>query len=766
MRASRAGWAVAALAGLVLAGMAPVSAAVAATPAGCAAPAAGQASCSAMVTPGSTAMPESDLQAAGTLPSGLGPLDLRRAYGLESSSLTGGVGQTVAVVTDYGDPTAEADMATYRSEYSLPACGSGCFSVVDENGGTNYPPAGPAGWTLATADSLDMISAVCPNCHILLVEAGATSNGATTAGITDEGTAENTAVSMGAKFITNTYGSPEASFGASELTYDTDYFNHPGVAITAPDGSGGGYGTWYPAASPDVIAVGGTTLTKNSSTARGFTETAFSGTGSGCSSYEPQPSWQADLNTGCPTRMLNDVSAVADPASEVEAYDTTGGGWQEGGGGDIASAIVAAAFALAGTPAAGSYPASYLYGHDGAGLVNDITSGSNGSCGSTSNGDPSPLCNAGTGYDGPSGVGSIASATALGATAPDDSLTGGPAVADPENGSLDVFGVGNANGTVWGDSWTKSGGWSGWANMGGTLKGLQLSSVYNPASGNLEVYGLRSDGDVVEDYTANGTTWSGWKSLGGTFGGPPSAVYDPLDNSLDVWEVGTTGTAFENSWRAASGWSGWKNESGTFSQGGLDAVYDPIHQDIQVYGTGNANGTVWGGTYTPAGGFSGWSNMSGNLTGQLSAVYDPLSRNMEVYGQDTAGFTEESYSSNGGSTWTAWHELPTAGPPLPYPPNAVYDPATSALEVWAAGASSGTSFDDSWTPGGGWTDWQNHSGVLGSGLYPVYDPNAGELRIFGVGQGASGTVWGAALAPSGSFTAWGNMSGGLQTGDM
>jgi subtilase family serine protease len=107
--------------------------------------------------------------ASSSLPAGLGPLSLRYAYGLEYSSLAGGVGQTVAVVTEYGDSTAESDMADYRSKYSLPACGSGCFSVVDENGGTNYPPAGPAGWTLADAQALDTISAICPNCHILLV---------------------------------------------------------------------------------------------------------------------------------------------------------------------------------------------------------------------------------------------------------------------------------------------------------------------------------------------------------------------------------------------------------------------------------------------------------------------------------------------------------------------------------------------------------------------------------------------------------------------
>ena len=762
----RAGWALAAVAALVLMAVAPVSASAVPAPSGCGTPATGQISCGALLTPGTAPVSASALRpataasgtaAAASLPPGLAPLSLRNAYGLDDSSLTGGVGQTVAVVTEYGDSTAESDMAAYRSEYSLPACGSGCFSVVDENGGTDYPPAGPAGWTLAAAQSLDIISAICPNCHIMLVEAGVTSDGSTTVGVSDLGAAENTAVSLGAKFVTNTWFTPEATFGTSEPAYDSDYFDHPGVAITAPDGNGAGYGTYYPAASPDVIAVGGTTLTPDASAARGWTETTWSGTGSGCSPYEAKPSWQA--GSGCTTRMLNDVSAVADPsASPVATYDTTSGGWVEGGGDDIAGALIAAAYALAGTPSAGTFPASYLYAHHGAGQVNDITSGSNGTC------TIAYFCTAASGYDGPTGFGSPASASALGATAPDASLAGRPAVADPENGSLDVFGVGTANGTVWGDSWTKSGGWSGWANMTGTLKGIPLSSLYDPASGNLEVYGLGSSGDVEEDHSSNGTTWSGWKDLGGTFAGSPSAVYDPLDNSVDVWEVGTTGTAFEDSWKPASGWSGWQNKSGTFSQAGLDAVYDPLNATIQVYGVGNANGTVWGGSYTPSAGFSGWSNMSGSMTGRLSAVYDPLSRNLEVYGQDLSGYTEESYSTNNGATWSGWHELASAGPSLAYPPSAVYNPLDNSVEVWATG-TSGTTFNDSWTPSGGWAAWQNRSGTLGSGLAPVFDSNSGDLRIFGVGN-ANGTVWGAALTPSGAWDAWGNMSGTLQTGDM
>jgi hypothetical protein len=700
------------------------------------------------------------MAAASSLPAGLGPLSLRYAYGLEDSSLTGGVGQTVAVVTEYGDSTAESDMADYRSQYSLPACGSGCYSVVDENGGTNYPPAGPAGWTLADAQALDTISAICPNCHIRLVEAGTTTDGTTTVGISDLGAAENTAVSLGANFVTNTWYTPEATFGTSEPTYDSEYFNHPGVAITAPDGNGAGSGTYYPAASPDVIAVGGTTLTADSSTDRGWTETAWSGTGSGCSPYEAKPSWQTD--TGCSTRMLNDTAAVADPSnSPVASYDTTSGGWVEGGGNDVSSALVAAAFALAGTPASGSYPASYLYGHDGANLINDITSGSDGTC------TTAYFCTAGTGYDGPTGVGTIASATALGAHAPDASLAGGPAVVDPATGSLDVFGVGTGDGTVWGDTWTASGGWAAWQNMSGVLDAKPLSAQYDPATGDIEVYGLSTKGVVEEDYSSNGTTWSGWKSLGGTFVGAPSAVFNPLDNSVDVWEVGTAGTTFVDSWHPASGWSGWQNKSGLLSPNGLDAVYDPVHRTMQVYGVGTENGTVWGGSYTDAVGssFSGWKNMSGNLTGVLSAVYDPDTGNMEVYGQDTSDATEETQSSDGGAGWAAWHYLYNAGPVLSHPPFAVYNPQDSSIEVWAAGGNTGTTFDDSWTPSGGWTSWLNRSGLIISAVDPVYDLNSGDLRTFGVGP-TDGTVWDATLNPSGTFSGWVNMSGILQSSDF
>jgi hypothetical protein len=360
----------------------------------CPAPARGQATCAALIgTRGAgkaTSRTAGAASPAATTPSGYAPANLQAAYGFQSASA--GMRQTVAIVNAYDDPTAAADLSTYRSQYGLPPCTSanGCFTKTDENGGSSLPPSQP-GWAFPAAEAMDMISAVCPNCHILLVEAAST-------GITDLGTAENTAVSLGAKFLANTWYTPELTYGSAELAYDTNYFNHPGVAITAPAGDSG-YGVTYPAASQYVTAVGGTRLTAASTTIRGWTETAWSGTGAGCSAYEPKPTWQTD--TGCTGRTLNDTAAVADPSppdnSTVAFYDTSTGGWVAGGGTTAAAAIVAAAYALAGAPAPGTYPASNLYQHPSA--LNDITAGSDGTCSA------SYLCNAGTGYDGPTGEG-------------------------------------------------------------------------------------------------------------------------------------------------------------------------------------------------------------------------------------------------------------------------------------------------------------------------------------------------------------------------
>ncbi|GAA5064424.1 putative Ig domain-containing protein [Streptomyces similanensis] len=325
---------------------------------------------------------------AAAAPSGLSPANLHSAYNLPS---TGGSGLTVAVVDAYNDPNAESDLATYRSQFGLSACtkANGCFKQVSQTGSTTSLPTNDSGWAGEEALDVDMVSAVCPNCSIILVEANSAND-------TDLGIAENEAVSLGAKFVSNSWGGDEAS---NQTTEDTQYFKHPGVAITVSAGDSG-YGAEYPATSQYVTAVGGTALT-TSSGSRGWSESVWNtnsteGTGSGCSAYDPKPSWQTD--TGCSKRMEADVSAVADPATGVAVYDTYGGsGWAVYGGTSASAPIIAGVYALAGTPGSADYPAKYPYSHTGN--LYDVTSGSNGSCST------SYFCKATTGYDGPTGWG-------------------------------------------------------------------------------------------------------------------------------------------------------------------------------------------------------------------------------------------------------------------------------------------------------------------------------------------------------------------------
>ena len=341
-------------------------------------------------------------------PSGYGPSDIQSAYALPAGSA--GTGMTVAIVDAYDLPTAETDLAAYRTQYGLPDCtaASGCFTKVAQDGTTAYPAtAVGTGWDVEIALDLDMVSAACPNCKIMLVEADDTSLG-------NLGTAVDYAASNGAVAISNSYGGPEFS---GETGADA-FYDHPGIAITVASGdcgyncapsSGGNVATAeYPAASRYVVAVGGTTLTRDAST-RGWTETAWghnkAGAGSGCSLYEAKPSWQKDA--GCSNRTVADVSAVADPTTGVAVY--TDGSWGVYGGTSAASPIVAAVYALAGQPAAGTYPSSYPYAFTT--FLNDAVGGSNNILGQAC--PTAYLCTGVAGYDGPTGLGTPNGTTAF-----------------------------------------------------------------------------------------------------------------------------------------------------------------------------------------------------------------------------------------------------------------------------------------------------------------------------------------------------------------
>ena len=236
-----------------------------------------------------------------------------------------------------------------------------------------------------------MASAMCPTCKILLVQ----SNSATLANLA---AAVSTAARLGAVVISNSYGGGEAGSTAYASAY-----SQPGIAVTVSSGDSG-YGVAFPASAPGAIAVGGTHLVADTST-RGWTETVWNGAGSGCSATYPKPGFETDGL--CAFRMEADISAVADPATGVAVYGPTGtgskSGWLVLGGTSVSAPLVGgiyAAYNVRPQAAAG------IWANRGAGQ-NDVTVGSNGTCGGTY------LCTAGVGYDGPTGWGTPNGATGL-----------------------------------------------------------------------------------------------------------------------------------------------------------------------------------------------------------------------------------------------------------------------------------------------------------------------------------------------------------------
>jgi len=321
-----------------------------------------------------------------TTPAGYGAPDLRSAYAITAS---GSATYTIAIVDAFGYPNAEADLKTYRAQFGLPPCttSNGCFRKVNQTGGKTYPRTN-VGWAQETALDLQMASAMCPNCHLLLVEATSDLLGNLSA-------AANYAASH-ANAVSNSYGGSEGGTATFERRY-----NHPGVAITVSSGDSG-FGVQFPASSPHVTAVGGTSLLR-ASNARGWTETVWNGAGSGCSAVYPKPSWQHDAL--CARRAVADVSAVADPNTGVAVFGPTTArrsGWMVFGGTSVAAPLIAGIYGVHGGPA--------TYGADpyaNATALNDVTAGANGSCGGTY------LCSGAAGYDGPSGLGTPIGPTAF-----------------------------------------------------------------------------------------------------------------------------------------------------------------------------------------------------------------------------------------------------------------------------------------------------------------------------------------------------------------
>jgi subtilase family serine protease len=310
---------------------------------------------------------------------GFNAADVQKAYGLKG--LKSG-GATVAIVDAWGYPSLESDLAKFRANNNLPACTikSGCLTVMNQKGGTKNLPPYNSGWALEQALDLQMVSAACPDCKLVMVEANKNFNASL-------GIAENrAAMQKGVVAISNSFGGTPRR--------NQSYYNHPGIAITASTGDGGFNDPWaiYPASDTHVIAIGGTSVFKDGSS-RGFHESAWSGAGSGCARNNKPPKYQKPLDTGCRTDATADISGPADPGNGGLILVFNGNAVQVGGTSE-SSPFAAAVYALSGHH--GGYPGKLPYRHPGD--LYDITTGSNGSCGA-------PLCDAGKGWDGPTGLG-------------------------------------------------------------------------------------------------------------------------------------------------------------------------------------------------------------------------------------------------------------------------------------------------------------------------------------------------------------------------
>jgi MYXO-CTERM domain-containing protein len=340
-------------------------------------------------------------------PQGFGADDIQSAYNVDA---TLGSGTVVGIVEGTGYDAIETDLAAYRAQYGLPPCSiaSGCLTVINDDGQTSPLPAGGSNETLLEAAlDIDMVSAACPSCKLVVIEGGGVGGEALELG-------QEAAAHYGVDAISTSYGGVED--GTEETMHEGNYDN-PGIGQFVSSGDDGYTGTTpdYPSTSAHVISVGGTHLAKvdPSVNPRGWVETAWSQAGSSCSTNIPKQDW-APAQATCGMRAASDISAVADPATGLAVYVT--GQWTVIGGTSASAPIAAGVFAGGGH--AHASPA-FVYKHST--IFNDVSQGQNGSCTTT-------MCIAGAGWDGPTGLGSLdqgklAALVPMAGNGPDVSIT-------------------------------------------------------------------------------------------------------------------------------------------------------------------------------------------------------------------------------------------------------------------------------------------------------------------------------------------------------
>ncbi len=531
---------------------------------------------------------------------GWSPENLKSAYKLPAK---GGKGETVAIVDAWNYPDAEANLKVYREHYKLyynsteTACtrANECFQKINQKGESSkeetaaiYPKAEDAeekkeavGWSTEMSLDLDMVSAVCPECKLLLVEANNNFSGHDNA--LDIAEDEAATFKEGTKFpgtnvISNSWGS---SGEYSSETEEDLYFDHPGIQIVFAGGDRG-YGPKYPATSPYVISAGGTQLTKEkeSSSGRKWSEEVWhnepevgDSTGSGCSAYELKPPWQTDK--GCSMRTENDVSAVAYHLSAYDSYERTGEErWTPRTGTSASTPIIAGIDALA-TSATQLLGADAFYKKPS--MLFDITKGSNGTC--TPPAEDEYLCTAVVGDDGPTGEGtpdnvfeSIASAAA----------TGLPTKVEPKGATLN--GIVNPNGVAayyfWEYGTTKSyGERTSEASAGSGTKNVEESNAITGLTGSTQ-YHFR-----LVTLSSHGITY-GLDQVFTTTASPPENIVPPVASPATpdqaVPESTTTGTWINSPTSYAYQWELCNATGGECKEisGATSSTYVPVEADV------------------------------------------------------------------------------------------------------------------------------------------------------------------------------------------
>ena len=340
------------------------------------------------------------LASAAAAANGLTPTQIRRAYGLPSR---GAPGQTIAVVSAYDDPHAQADLNAYDAHFGLPACTSGnrCLRKLNQAGKPSpLPPADPTGgqWITESALGTEVAHGICESCRILLVEANTDLKA-------DLSAAANTAATAGATVIVTSFVLAEEPF---DPQYASDY-SHPRAVVVAAVGDPpageiwGGTAASFPSAFPAVIAAGGTDLALSRNGGYG-SETAWQGTVSGCSIYEQKPAWQSPVVPAdvCPSRAVADVAAEADPGVPVliTGIQGPGGGpLYNADGTSVSAPIIAGVIGLAGSVGANESQMLYKHARSEPKAFHDIVNGEN------VPGCVNVICKAGPGWDGPTGLG-------------------------------------------------------------------------------------------------------------------------------------------------------------------------------------------------------------------------------------------------------------------------------------------------------------------------------------------------------------------------